>query len=132
MAQQPVAIFIDLDQFSSDGIKAHSILMQQGRRKGFGMMQDFVRIGSYIWPYRRLFMLSVVCAVIVSAFWALNLSIAFPVVKVLFQNDSLHAYVDSEIESLEKTIREGTVSLETIPEDQFKPRAKIQARVSEQ
>ena len=58
------------------------------------MMQDFVRIGKYVWPYRRLFVLSVVCAIIVSVFWALNLSIAFPVVKVLFQNDSLHGYVD--------------------------------------
>jgi subfamily B ATP-binding cassette protein MsbA len=38
--------------------------------------------------------LSVICAVIVSAFWALNLSIAFPVVKVLFQNNSLHDYVE--------------------------------------
>ena len=53
-------------------------------------MQDFVRIGSYVWPYRRLFVLSVVCAVIVSLFWAMNLSFAFPVVKILFQNDSLH------------------------------------------
>ena len=69
------------------------------------MMQDFIRIGKYVWPYRRLFVWSVICAIIVSAFWALNLSIAFPVVKVLFQNDSLHDYVDSEIAALETAIR---------------------------
>jgi subfamily B ATP-binding cassette protein MsbA len=96
------------------------------------MMQDFIRIGYYVWPYRRLVAVSIVCAVIVSAFWALNLSIAFPVVKVLFQNDSLHSYVESEIQSLEKTIQEDSASLETIPQDQVKDRAKIQYRVSEQ
>ena len=95
-------------------------------------MHDFVRIGSYVWPYRRLFVLSVVCAIIVSVFWALNLSIAFPVVKVLFQNDSLHGYVDSEIVTLENSIREDTSRLEGIPADQVKSRAQIQYRVSEQ
>lgn len=73
-------------------------------------MQDFVRIGSYVWPYRRLFVLSVVCAVIVSLFWAMNLSFAFPVVKILFQNDSLHGYVDTEIQTLESSIRVDTAT----------------------
>jgi subfamily B ATP-binding cassette protein MsbA len=95
------------------------------------MMQDFIRIGSYVWPYRRLFVLSVVCAIIVSAFWALNLSIAFPVVKVLFQNDSLHAYVDNEILALESSISEDTAALEKVSQDQVKVRAKIQYSVSE-
>jgi subfamily B ATP-binding cassette protein MsbA len=96
------------------------------------MMQDLIRIGSYVWPYRRLFVLSVVCALIVSAFWALNLSIAFPVVKVLFQNDSLHAYVDNEILSLEKSISEDTSALEKVSPDEVKTRAKIQYRVGQQ
>ena len=95
------------------------------------MMQDFIRIGSYVWPYRWLFVLSVFCAIIVSAFWALNLSIAFPVVKVLFQNDSLHAYVDNEIESLEKSISEDTAALDKVSQDQVKARAKMQYSVSE-
>ena len=95
-------------------------------------MQDFVRIGSYVWPYRRLFVLSVVCAVIVSLFWAMNLSFAFPVVKILFQNDSLHGYVDTEIQTLESSIRVDTARLEEIPAEQVKSRAQIQYRVSEQ
>lgn len=94
-------------------------------------MQDFVRIGKYVWPYRRLFVLSVICAVIVSAFWALNLSIAFPVVKVLFQNDSLHGFVDSEIATLEISIQEDTAALDAIPLDQVKSRARLQSRVGE-
>ena len=81
-------------------------------------MQDFFRIGSYVWPYRRLFVLSVVCAIIVSVFWAMNLSIAFPVVKVLFQNDSLHGYVDNEIRTLESSIRTHTARLDEIPIEQ--------------
>ena len=95
------------------------------------MMQDFVRISSHVWPYRRLFVLSVICAVIVAMFWALNLSIAFPVVKVLFQNDSLHDYVDNEIAAAETAIHDDTATLDSIPTDQVKVRAKLQYRVSE-
>ena len=95
-------------------------------------MQDFLRIGSYVWPHRRLFVLSIICAIIVSVFWAMNLSIAFPVVKVLFQNDSLHAYVDSEIAAMEASIRDDSAALDKIPEAQVKPRANLQYRVSEQ
>lgn len=95
------------------------------------MMQDFLRIYSYVWPYRRLFMLSVVCAIFVSGFWALNLSIAFPVVKVLFQNDSLHAYVDNEIAVLEESIHKENVILDAIPQHEVKSRAKYQFNVTE-
>lgn len=95
-------------------------------------MQDFVRICSYIWPYRRLFFWSVVCAIVVSAFWALNLSIAFPVVKVLFQNDNLHGYVDSEIATLETAIQRDSAALDSLPVDQVSPRARLQRKVSDQ
>jgi subfamily B ATP-binding cassette protein MsbA len=62
----------------------------------------------------------------------MNLSIAFPVVKVLFENDSLHGYVDGEIAALEESIRKDSAQLEQIPETQVKPRADYQYRVSQQ
>lgn len=95
-------------------------------------MQEFLRIGSYVWPHRRLFVLSVICAIIVSAFWALNLSIAFPVVKVLFQNDSLHAYVDTEIAAMEESLRSANAQLDKVPESQIKTRANLQSKITEQ
>ncbi|MFN9717769.1 MAG: ABC transporter ATP-binding protein [Planctomycetota bacterium] len=94
-------------------------------------MQDLLRIGTYIWPHRRLFILSVICAIIVSLFWAMNLSIAFPVVKVLFQNDSLHAYVDAEIAALEASNQKVEAELDLVPDTQVKHRAYLQAQVSD-
>ena len=95
-------------------------------------MQDLFRIGFYVWPYRRLFALSVVCAIILSAFWALNLSIAFPVVKVLFQNDSLHSYVDKEISRITEEIQTDSALLDSTSTENVKLRAKIQSKVSDQ
>lgn len=95
-------------------------------------MQNFLRISSYILRYRKLVGLSIICAIVVSLFWALNLSIAFPVVKVLFQNDSLHEFVDQEIEGLQASIREDELALANIPQQDVKQRAKIQYQVGEE
>jgi subfamily B ATP-binding cassette protein MsbA len=95
-------------------------------------MQNFLRISSYILRYRKLVGLSILCAVIVSLFWAFNLSIAFPVVKVLFQNDSLHDFVDQEIALLQESIRRDTDALELVPVDQVKQRAKIQYQIGDE
>ncbi|GDX91888.1 ABC transporter ATP-binding protein [Planctomycetia bacterium] len=95
-------------------------------------MQNFLRISLYVLRYRKLVVLSVVCALIVSAFWALNLSIAFPVVKVLFQNDSLHEFVDAEIATRQTTISELSDSLEQVPEIDVKRRARLQYLMGEE
>lgn len=94
-------------------------------------MQEFIRVASYMWPFRRMFLLSVVCAVIVSLFWALNLSIAFPVVKVLFENDSLHGYVDNEITVARETIRKQSDNLDDVSGERVDVRARIQSRVND-
>jgi subfamily B ATP-binding cassette protein MsbA len=95
-------------------------------------MQNFLRISLYVLRYRKLVVLSVVCALIVSAFWALNLSIAFPVVKVLFQNDSLHEFVDTEIATRQTTIAQLSDSLEQVPEADVKRRARLQYLMGEE
>ena len=64
-------------------------------------MNGFFRILPYLWPHRRKLFLSVVFGSLVALFWGLNLSIAFPVVKVLFEGQSLGEYIDQEIASIE-------------------------------
>jgi len=95
-------------------------------------MPNFLRISMYVLRYRKLVVLSVICALIVSAFWALNLSIAFPVVKVLFQNDSLHEFVDSEIATRQTAISELSASLQQVPQDEVKRRAQLQYLMGEE
>ena len=95
-------------------------------------MQNFLRISTYIFRHRRLVVLSVVCALIVSVFWAMNLSIAFPVVKVLFQNDSLHDFVDQEISRLQASIDADTLELDRLSADQVKSRARLQYQIGEE
>lgn len=94
-------------------------------------MQNFLRILSYVMRHRRLVAMSVMCAVGVSLFWTLNLSIVFPVVKVLFQNGSLHEYVDVEIAGLEGEIQEHSTNLEKIPARDLRQRARTQSRIGE-
>lgn len=61
----------------------------------------------------------------------MNLSIAFPVVKVLFQNDSLHEFVDQEISRLQALIDRDTAALEGLPSEQVKSRARLQYSIGE-
>ena len=93
-------------------------------------MQVYLRVAEYIWLFRRQFILSVICAVIVSMFWAVNLSIAFPIVKVLFENDSIHAYVASEIEKYETEIKDENAALKSLRADQVERLAVSQTRLS--
>ena len=93
-------------------------------------MQVYLRIAEYIWLFRRQFILSVICAVMVSMFWAVNLSIAFPVVKVLFENDSIHAYVAEEIGKCETEIQKENEALKSLRADQVERLAVSQTRLS--
>ena len=93
-------------------------------------MQVYLRVAEYIWLFRRQFILSVICAVIVSMFWAVNLSIAFPIVKVLFENDSIHAYVDSEIAKYDSEIQKENLAMAALRPDQVERLAVSQTRLS--
>ena len=95
------------------------------------VMQVYLRIGKYLWPYRRMFLWSIACAAIVSVFWAMNLSIAFPIVKVLFQNGSLQSYVESRIGELDAEIRQETAALQQLEPDRVERRSRTQKRLSD-
>ncbi|MDQ3331553.1 MAG: ABC transporter ATP-binding protein/permease [Planctomycetota bacterium] len=59
------------------------------------------RVLPYVWPHRKPVLLSFVFAVLVAVLWGLNLSVAFPVVKVLLEGQSLPQYVASETQKAE-------------------------------
>lgn len=67
-------------------------------------MESLTRLGPYVWPYRRLLAWSVVFAMLVATLWGANLSVAFPIVKVLLESQGLHEYVDAEIVRCEKQL----------------------------
>ena len=72
------------------------------------------RVFPHIWPYRGKLMLSLVFAGLVGLLWGLNLSIAFPVVKVLLQEQDLRDYVSQEIDKAEQSIASRTTEIENI------------------
>jgi subfamily B ATP-binding cassette protein MsbA len=93
-------------------------------------MQVYIRILEHLWPFRRLFFMSIGCAIVVSFLWALNLSVAFPVIKVLFENGSLHGHVDSTIAEYETTIATESEQLRKLQPGQIELQARIQKRLS--
>ncbi len=60
-------------------------------------MRDLKRLIPFIWPQRRKFILSCVCALIVAVLWGGNLTIIFPVMQVLLKEKTLQTYVTEEI-----------------------------------
>ena len=59
-------------------------------------MGSFSRLLPYVLPHRRLFLLSAAFGLGVALLWGANLSVAFPIVKVLLQGQSLQEYSDQE------------------------------------
>ena len=94
-------------------------------------MGTLLRIGGTLWPYRKRIFLSVICAVLVSALWSLNLSITYPIVRVLFENDSLHTYVDAEIVGIEAEIEKFSDILREADQSDTSHRANIQRKLND-
>eukprot|EP00913_Durusdinium_trenchii_P022841 g21445.t1 len=83
-------------------------------RSDFHPVNNFSRILPFVWPHRRKVYLSFLFAGLVALFWSVNLSVAFPVVKVLLQGESLEQYVGREISDAEKEIEKRSASLKHI------------------
>ena len=94
-------------------------------------MQQLIRLGTYAWPYRKKIVLSIVCALLVSAFWSLNLSITFPIVRVLFEGDSLHANVDREISELKTEIQGYQQNLDAVKDSDVAEHARVQRKIND-
>ena len=62
-------------------------------------MQSLARLIPFLWPHRRRFALSVVFGLFVAVLWGGNLTAVLPIVKVLFEEESLHESVKNSIDS---------------------------------
>ncbi|MDA1014134.1 MAG: ABC transporter ATP-binding protein [Planctomycetota bacterium] len=60
-------------------------------------MKSFARVMRFMWPHRRNLFISVGFAGIVAAMWAASLLLAFPVIKVLLQGQTLDNWINTEI-----------------------------------
>ncbi|MCU0703941.1 MAG: ABC transporter ATP-binding protein/permease [Fimbriiglobus sp.] len=65
-------------------------------------MRNFLRVLRLSWAYRSRLVLAAVAAVLAALCWSLNISAAFPILKVLIQGQNLHEWVDKEIEQFEQ------------------------------
>lgn len=84
-------------------------------RKGLeDTLGSFARVFPFIWPHRRKVYLSFVFAVVVAFLWGANLSVAFPIVKVLLQGEDLGEYIDREILEAEKEIARRAATVEEL------------------
>src|SRR5580658_9508554 len=76
-------------------------------------MRQFFRILKYSLQYWRRLLASVFCAVMVAAFWSLNLSAIYPVLKILSTDKNLQQWVDEEIENQQRQLPEIHKNLES-------------------
>jgi subfamily B ATP-binding cassette protein MsbA len=67
-------------------------------------VNSYLRLVPFLWPSRHKLYLSFVFAGLVAALWGANLSVAFPLVKVLLQGQSLKQYVQQEIANASKEV----------------------------
>lgn len=58
----------------------------------------------FVWPYRRKLLISFFFAGLVAFLWGANLSIVFPVVKILLQREGLHTYVENQITASQQEV----------------------------
>jgi subfamily B ATP-binding cassette protein MsbA len=75
--------------------------------------------------------MSIGCALLVSVFWSMNLSITFPIVRVLFESGSLHETVNLEIEGLKEEIRGYRESISSTAESDVAEQARLQRKLNE-
>ncbi|MCA8997725.1 MAG: ABC transporter ATP-binding protein [Planctomycetaceae bacterium] len=61
-------------------------------------MDSFPRLFPYLRPYRRQLFLSILLGLVIASLWGANLTLAFPVVKVLLERQNLHDFVAEKIE----------------------------------
>lgn len=57
---------------------------------------DFWRACRYLWPHRRLVLISVVCALVVGAAFTGGMSTMLPILRVLIQGDTVSAWLDRQ------------------------------------
>ena len=95
------------------------------------LVGSFSRLVPYVWPHRGKVLLSTVFGLVVAVLWGTNLSIAFPIVKVLLQGQSIEQYVDEEIKWHENEIATRTAAVQQIGIERVRQHARQQAKLAD-
>src|SRR5687768_15676937 len=74
-------------------------------------MKNFLRALKFSWVYRRRLILSLFCAMMAAAFWGLNLTAVYPVLKILGSNQSLQFWIDQKIDAAQAEIEGNSLNL---------------------
>ena len=90
-------------------------------------MNKLTRLLPFVWPSRHKLMVSFLFAAIVAVLWGGNLSIVFPVVKVLLEGESLQTYVQREIKQANDELAHYVVEVKEF--DDALPAAKGEERL---
>lgn len=67
---------------------------KSGKKKGLG---SFWRAARFVFPYRRLMVFSIISALFVGGTTTVGLTLLMPIMRLLFNGDTLPAYVDRSI-----------------------------------
>ena len=67
-------------------------------------MKNFVRALRHAWPYRRRFLVSVVCAALAAVLWGLNFTTIYPVLKLLNKKESPQQQIQACIDEVQTEI----------------------------
>src|SRR5690606_40927500 len=71
--------------------------MSEDTRRKSKSTADFWRAASYLYPHRRLVVVSIICAFVVGAAFTSGLSAMLPILRVLIYGDSVQAWMDRQI-----------------------------------
>jgi len=85
---------------------------------------NFVRVVRMAIRYKFTFVATIISALIVAALWGGNIGTLYPVVEVVFQNQSMQQWVDGKIEQSQKTVATKSAKLGEL-------RAQLQAKDTE-
>ncbi|HEY1684882.1 MAG TPA: ABC transporter transmembrane domain-containing protein, partial [Tepidisphaeraceae bacterium] len=72
---------------------------QSKKEKQKGRPGDFVKALSYLWPHRRLVIISTLCAMVCAVASVTGLSTMLPILQVFFKGDTVQAWVNREVTS---------------------------------
>lgn len=77
-------------------------------------MDSLQQLWPLVRPHRHALVVAIACAGLAASFWAVALLLAFPITKVLLQQQSLAEYVDAEIEKARSEMQERTAKLDLL------------------
>lgn len=75
-------------------------------------MKNFVRTLRYAWTYRGRLGVSIACAFMAAAFWSVNFTAVYPILKILSDERTLQDWVEERIQATQKEIDKWQASVD--------------------